>query len=133
MLFTLGSMGRNRGTGLTEKQAQHLAEELRAYLSRYDNNQTAMAKAWGISQPQLSQIIAGSGRGAGVAVLCRLRMHTGKSIDDLLGLPPLGATLEDQIRAAVDKAFAERKEPSEPPPLSPRPRLPPPRPRGTHR
>lgn len=105
---TLSGMGRKRGTGLTDAQAEHLAKELKPFCDqRFDGNGTAMAKAWGIAQSQMSQILSGRGRGAGVAVLCRLRQATGKSIDELLGLPPLGPSLDDRIRAAVSHAIDE--------------------------
>lgn len=97
-------IGRRSGTGLSEQQAKHLAEVLRPFHAQFEGNATRMAKAWGISQPQLSQILMGRGRGAGVSVLCRLRTATGRSIDDLLGLPSLGPTLDDRIRVAVDDA-----------------------------
>jgi hypothetical protein len=107
-------MGRKPGTGLTDQQAKHLAAELRPFLDRFDGNQTRMAKAWDISQSQLSQLLGGRHKGAGVMVLCKLRAATGKSIDDLLGLPALGATLDDRIRDAVTKALDELElEPSE--------------------
>lgn len=98
-------MSRKRGTGLTADQAKHLASEIKPHLERFDGNGTALAKAWGVSQSQLSQIINATGRGAGVSVLCRIRLATGRTIDDLLGLPALGPTIDDRIRRAVDKAL----------------------------
>lgn len=98
---TLPVMGRKAGTGLTAEQAAHLAMRLKPFHERFDENGAAMARSWGVSQSQLAQILNGRGRGAGVAVLCRLRLHTGISIDDLLGLPRLGPSLEDKIRATV--------------------------------
>ncbi len=121
MTPTVQIMARKRGTGLTTEQAEHLAAELRVFLSRYENNATTMARAWGVSQPQLSQILSGRGRGAGVAVLCRLRMHSGRTIDDLLGLPPLGPTLDDKIRAAVVKAVDDLETTKHPARLPKRP------------
>lgn len=126
---TVETMGRKSGTGLTEEQAKHLAEELRPFLERFDGNGTRMAKAWGVAQSQMSQILSGKGRGAGVAVLCRLRLATGRTLDELLGLKPLGPTLDDRIRSAVDdaldRAIAEGRPalvPVPPPPAPPAPR-----------
>ncbi len=98
-------MGRKQGTGLSEEQAKHLAEELKPFLERFDDNATRMAKAWGVAQSQMSQILMGRGRGAGIAVLCRLRLATGRTLDDLLGLRPLGPTIDARIRSAVDEAL----------------------------
>ncbi len=119
-------MAREKGTGLTDDQADHLAKVLAAFLPQFGNKQTVMARAWGISQPQLSQILMGAaGKGAGVAVLCRLRTHTQMSIDDLLGLPPLArdrAAFDDRIRASVEKALDDLgARPASRPLLPPKP------------
>lgn len=98
-------MSRKRGSGLTPEQAKHLASEIKPHLDRFQGNGTALAKAWGVSQSQLSQIINATGRGAGVAVLTRIRLATGRTLDDLLGLPPLGPNIDDRIRKAVEKAL----------------------------
>ncbi len=103
-------VGRKQGTGLTEQQARHLAEQLRPFHVRFEENGTAMAKAWGISQSQMAQLLTGRGRGAGVAVLCRLRMHTGLAIDELLGLPRLGPSLDDKIRTALHDELGKLEE-----------------------
>ncbi len=105
----VGDMARKRGTGLTEEQAAHLAGVLRPYLDRYEGNGTRLARAMDVSQSQLSQLLSGRGRGAGVAVLCRIRQFTGISIDDILGLPALTARedLHSQIRHAVKAELAE--------------------------
>jgi hypothetical protein len=110
-------MSRPRETGLTVTQAKHLAEELRQFLPRY-RNATEMARSWGISQSQMSQLLSGTNRGAGVAVLCRLRTHSGLTLDELLGLPPLGPSVDDRIRRAVHEALdkeAARKPASDRP------------------
>jgi hypothetical protein len=101
-------VARKRDTGLTQEQAEHLATELKPFLDRFGGNQTRMAKAWGVSQPQLNQILNASGRGAGVAVLCRLRQATGRSIDDLLGLDPIGPSVDDRIRVVVENVVGSR-------------------------
>jgi hypothetical protein len=75
---------------LTHQQAQHLASVVRPFVEQYVGSATAMARAWQLSQSQLSQILSARGRGAGLAVLCRIRLHTGMSLDELLGLPPVG-------------------------------------------
>jgi hypothetical protein len=95
-------------SGLTDDQAKHLAGVLARFLKRYDGNQTTMARAWGISQPQLSQLLGARKKGAGVSVLCRIRKHAQMSLDDLLGLPALEKTTEEaRIRAIVVQALDE--------------------------
>lgn len=94
--------GRKRAqAGLTVAQAKALSKILKEHLPLFDDNHTIMARAWRISQPQLSQLISMKGRGAGVAVLCRIRAATRLSIDELLGLDkasPLNPTLQDRVR-----------------------------------
>lgn len=103
-------MARPRSSGLTEEQREALAEHCRRYLPQFDNNHTRMASAWKISQPQLSQILnpTDSARGAGIQVLVRIRAATGLSLDELLGLPPLGLSLDERIQRAVDQRVDER-------------------------
>lgn len=90
---------------------EHVARELAALVrDRFDNNQTRTAKALGISQPHLSHLIAAEGRGPGLSVLIRLREYTGRSIDALLGLPPLPSDeLTERLRAALDTEVARIK------------------------
>lgn len=79
--------------GLDPKEARHLADVLRPIVDeRFDGNATKAAKAIGIAQSHMSQILAARGRGAGIHVLKRIRAFTGLTIDDLLGLPPLRPT-----------------------------------------
>lgn len=96
-------MGTKKESGLTDEQARHLAGVLRQHLERYESG-VAMARAWGISQSQLSQLMGGHRKGAGIAVLCRIRRHTGMSIDSLLGLPPLRGEIStaEMRRLVVD-------------------------------
>ena len=101
-------MARKRDSGLTEEQAKRLAEKLQPFFKLYSENQTQMAKAWGISQPQLGQILNAKGRGAGVAVLCRIREKTRMSLDELLGLDPFEDSVEERVRVAIDKQLESR-------------------------
>ncbi len=107
---TICFVGRKRGTGLTDEQAKALAKRLEPYFENYDRNQTSMAKAWGVSQSQLSQILSGKGRGAGVAVLVRIRQHTGLTLDELLGLAETSPVVDagvERVVSAVEKAISE--------------------------
>lgn len=75
---------------IERRYIEHVARELDALVKeRFDGNQTRAAKQLGISQPHLSALIAGEGRGPGLSVLILLRHFTNRSIDALLGLPPL--------------------------------------------
>lgn len=129
-----------RETGLTDEQKEHLCGVLRPIVNeRFGGNATQAAKAMRLTQPQLSQILLGkkSARSAGVSVLVRIRAFVGMSLDDLLGLPPLRATLEpvagDQFTARYKAALAELEQvierqravttgppPPPPPPSAPR-------------
>jgi hypothetical protein len=80
-------MPRNEGTGITGAQARRLAKLLVPFRARFDSDRE-MAKAWGIAQNQVSGLLRARRR-CGLAVLCRIRKHTGLTIDDLLGLAPL--------------------------------------------
>lgn len=100
-------MGGKRDAGLTPAQAKALARAIKPYVDRFESG-VAAAKAAGISQSQLSQIMAASGRGAGVSVLCRLRVVTGLTLDQLLGLDPLAEAMPlDDVRAVLRVALEE--------------------------
>ena len=64
---------------------------------------------------------------AGIAVLCRIRTATGRTIDELLGLRPLGPSIDDRIRTAVNDALERAITEGHPslPATPPPPALPP--------
>jgi transcriptional regulator with XRE-family HTH domain len=86
----LPHMGRSKA--LERRYAEHLASVLKPIVERDFENQTQAARAMGIAQSHLSQILMGEG--AGIAVLIRVRAFTGMSLDQLLGLPPLRVPVE---------------------------------------
>jgi hypothetical protein len=104
-----GTRGRPRGSGLSEEQAEHLAATLKTFLPQFEDNVTRMATAWRVSQPQLSQVLNPRYRGAGIAMLVKLRAATNISIDDLIGLPPLGRNLkaDERYRSSLQEALDE--------------------------
>lgn len=117
-----------RAKAIPRENALHLARVLRPIVEeRFSNNQTKAAKAWGIAQSHLSQILLAEGRGAGIAVLIRIRNALDMSLDDMLGLPPVKSAPApshlDEIRAALRAELAEmqRPTPTEPPLLPPAP------------
>ena len=82
-----------RKAGLTDDQAESLKDWLKPVCDeRFGGNQTALARALGIPQSQVNHILRGKkgNRGAGVSTLVRIRSYLGVSLDDLLGLRPLG-------------------------------------------
>jgi transcriptional regulator with XRE-family HTH domain len=90
----------------------HVARELAKLVDeRFDGNQTRAAKALGMSQPHLSHLIAGtSGRGPGLSVLILLRHYTNRSIDSLLGLPPLPSDeITERLRMTIETEIARIK------------------------
>ncbi len=83
-------------------------------------NQTWAAKRIGVSQAQISDLYnRKAAKGIGLATLLLLRSYTGRTLDDLLGLPPSEeqATLDklqasiNALRAAAPKAQAPPHEP----------------------
>lgn len=121
---------------IDSKYAKHLVNLLEPIQrERFDDNQTAFARAVGVSQSQLSALMkrGGGERSVGINVLLRLRDYLDMSIDDLLGLPPLrsartrvapqpGATNE-QLVAAVEAALVRLKQAPElpvPPSMEPK-------------
>lgn len=144
-LNTVGAMPqREPEKGLTAEEKEHLAGVLRRLRdTRYDGNATEMAKALGIGQSQVSQILKGSrtDRSAGIPVLKRIRAFTGLTIDQLIGLPALEALVADAPSAppppprgplspAEELAYAVLYGPrrsSAPPPSSVNPPLLPPK------
>jgi transcriptional regulator with XRE-family HTH domain len=128
---------------LERRYAEHLAGILRPIVrERFDDNQTAFAKAAGVSQSQVSSIMKSGGgdRSVGISVLIRLREYLGNlTIDEMLGLPPLrhratppvvitaqaapvaAMDLEAAIQRALDRKFPD--ETTRPPsPVTPRPK-----------
>jgi plasmid maintenance system antidote protein VapI len=85
----------------------------------------------GISQSHISSLIRAEDRGVGLEVIIRLRNYTKRSIDELLGLPPLrneskpspsSEDLDRRIRSALEEALEKRERSSAT--AAPRPRLP---------
>jgi transcriptional regulator with XRE-family HTH domain len=132
---TLGFMGTK---GLPLPQARHLANLLRPVVEkRFGGNETHAAKAMGVHQSQFNQILKAEGRGAGIAILMRIRKYMRMSIDELLGLEPVRAAAQpaatpalDAIREAVRAELAairaeearapleEEPDPPTPPPVA---------------
>lgn len=69
-----------------------------------DVAQTAAAERIGLSQPTLNALKTGTGKGVGLNTLLILRKYEGRSIDDMLGLPPLGGAVKS---AAIEMLEAE--------------------------
>ena len=113
---TLPGMGRAKA--IPRENAINLARVLRPYVEAFPS-QTAAAKAWGIAQSHLSQLLLAEGKGAGIAVLIRIRAALNLSLDELLGLPPLRQVggLRDEIRAALRAELAEIRKPADIVPL----------------
>lgn len=121
--------------GLTDDEKEHLARLLkRVRDTRFDGNATHMARALGIGQSQVSQILKGkrTDRSAGIPVLKRIRAFTGCTLDELIGLPPLKPLIEESpppppVASAEELAYAiirdaeQRRStpPTEPPRLLP--------------
>lgn len=117
-----------RAKAIPRENAVHLAKVLRPYAEAYPS-QTAAAKAWGIAQSHLSQILLAEGKGAGIAVLIRIRKALGITLDEMLGLPPIRVEKAptshlDEIRAALRAELEDMRRPS-PPTDPPAPLLPP--------
>lgn len=94
---------------IDRRYIEHVARELaKVVKEQFEGNQTRAAKRLGLSQAHLSHLIAGqTGRGPGLTVLIRLREYTGRSIDSLLGLPPIaGDELVERLRATLETEVA---------------------------
>lgn len=109
LVATLGYMA--SGKKIERRYIEHVARELDGVVNnQFEGNQTRAAKGLGISQAHLSHLIAAEGRGPGLSVLLRMRDYTGKSIDALLGLPPVpGEELTERLRAALETEVARIK------------------------
>jgi len=104
MSGTLPGMGQAKGKvartkSVPEPIARAFRDQLRAYVDEHhDGNQTAAAKALGMTQGHLSALMRGD-RKVGLTVLLDLRAKTGRTIDEWLGL---GAGItESTLRAIV--------------------------------
>lgn len=85
---TLGSMA-PKTKSLTPAQNEHLREVLRELVDKdFSGNQSATAKALGVSQSLISEVLAG-GRGVGPKFVQNLADYTGRTIDELYGRAPL--------------------------------------------
>lgn len=98
------------------EQWKALAATVGAYIDReYSGVQRRAERGMGISQAHLSAILnPGSRRGPGIATLLKLRATMRVSLDDLLGLEPVTATLSETKRAMrevlADFIVAKRAE-----------------------
>lgn len=105
------------------RYVQHLARLVRELVdTEFDKNGTKAAKAIGISQGHVSQLARGihGTRGPGLPALIALRAYMGKSIDELLGLPPLPQdALTQRIREVLIEESAKLGDSSVPPPPLP--------------
>lgn len=72
---------------------------------RHGGNQTHAARALGVSQSHISAMLIGA-RGPGLNTLILMREQTGKSLDQMLGLPPLATPLP--LVATMDEAAVRR-------------------------
>lgn len=90
---------------------EHLAREVKRIVDAdFGGVQRAAEKRLRISQSHLSQLIRGEhgARGPGLQVLLKLREYSGKSIDELLGLPPLKSETEQP--SSVEDRIAQLEE-----------------------
>jgi transcriptional regulator with XRE-family HTH domain len=104
--------------GLPPAMAAHLARVVRAEIAaRYPTSadgkpvaQSVVAKAIGITQPTLSELLGLRG-GVGVTALLALRDWLGMPIDEMLGLPPIAgrdsASSVDALRLELMAKMAE--------------------------
>jgi hypothetical protein len=86
-------------------------EAVRAFVrniirDRFDGNQSAAAKKWGVTQPMISDLLSRK-RGAGMKLLSAVSTYSGISIDQILGkapLPELIVELQDRYPNRVEAA-----------------------------
>src|SRR4051812_13812967 len=82
--------------------AEHFSGEVaRLVRERYDGNQSLAARSLGMTQSHISSIITGT-RGPGLNALLMMRNITGRSIDELLGLPRSNIDLAGAATASVN-------------------------------
>lgn len=78
-----------RGKALKHEQNERLRQIVRDLVDKdFAGNTTAASRALGVTQPLLSELLAG-GRGAGPKLIQGLADYTGRSTDDLYGRPLL--------------------------------------------
>lgn len=96
--------------------AESLARHVKELIDReYGGVQRRAEIGLKISQSHLSALMRPEDRrGPGLDVLLRLRAVTRKSIDELLGLPPLQDNMDARIRSALAEMLG-RKPPQLPP------------------
>lgn len=97
---------------LDRRYVDHVAGILRPIINeRFDGNTTAFAKALGVSQPQVSQIVkvGGGDRGIGIVVLIAIREYLGDiTLDELLGLEPPGLVKLSLVEEIITRALTRR-------------------------
>jgi hypothetical protein len=92
---------------LDPKTADRIRDAIREVVrERFNGNQRAAADALDISPPHLSDIL-NKNRDAGTNTLISLRNMTGRSLDEILGLPPLRPGETEQRLSQVEKALAK--------------------------
>lgn len=85
----LQAMAPKTTKSLSPAQNEHLREVLRELVAKdFNNNQSAAAKALGVTQSLVSEVLAG-GRGVGPKFIQNLADYTGRTIDELYGRAPL--------------------------------------------
>jgi transcriptional regulator with XRE-family HTH domain len=98
------------GKALAPERNERLREIVRSFVAEmFDGNVTRAAARIGVSQPLLSEFLAG-GRGAGPKLLEGLADALGRSVDDLLGRPApasAGPAATAGIIAAREEAITE--------------------------
>lgn len=83
---TLGAVQHNKA--LSPEQNDHIRGVLEKIIEEHDGVVSRAAKVLGVSHSLLFEIRDGR-RGAGTKVLTALAQYTGRSIDDLMGRPPV--------------------------------------------
>lgn len=97
--------------GKTKKLDRKYVEHLRSILlpivkDRFDDNQTAAAKAMRVSQPQLNAVLRGdASRAVGIVFLLAIRDYLRNySLDELLGLEPPSVSV-DLVESAMQRVL----------------------------
>ncbi len=98
--------------------SEHFAREVKAYVdTHHEGNGTKAAESLGLSQPHLSQLMSATAdRGPGLSALLLFRKVMNRSVDSLLGLPPLSGevasseSVDAMVRAAIEREMARRAQ-----------------------